>query len=85
LLGVSHGSNDPTRHRTFEVRAVYDAARGGWGARFGEKNANNQIESWGTRLTDEDTRRIFSTAAACLGSAVTRIIAMVDHEADDAS
>jgi hypothetical protein len=83
LLGVSHSSNDPARHRTFEVRAALDAEFGGWTARFGEKNPNAQLEGWGTRLMDGDTPRVFTTAASCLGSAVTSIVAMVEGDADD--
>jgi hypothetical protein len=84
LLGVSHHTNDPARHRTFEIRASYDAARGGWVARVGEQNLNEQRGAWEPSLEDADARPVFLTAAACLGDAVATIVARVDHEANDA-
>ncbi|HEX2280992.1 MAG TPA: hypothetical protein VHG52_04425 [Thermomicrobiales bacterium] len=38
LLGVSHASGDPSRHRDFAVRATFDLALGGWVARVAEQN-----------------------------------------------
>lgn len=83
LLGVSHPSSDPARHRTFEVRATFDASRNGWTARFGEKNLNDQIARWTKQLPDEDTAVVSPTATDCLGSAVLSLIAMVEREAGD--
>ena len=81
LLGVSQPSGDPAQHRVFEVRASFDAASGGWLARVGEQNLNEQREDWGPHLTNEGTLSPFPTAAACLGNAVAAIVAMVDREA----
>lgn len=83
LLGVSHASNDPTRHRTFEVRASFDVERGGWVARYGEKNLNDQIERWESHPLDDGRPRVFPTAADCLGQTATSVIAMVERNADD--
>jgi hypothetical protein len=83
-LGVSHPSNDPSRHRDFEVRAVFDARAGGWVAHVGEQNLNEQRGQW-HRLEQEHGRRVFPTAAACLGEAVATIIATVDEEAEGVS
>ena len=41
-LGVSHPSDDPSRHRVFEVRAVFDPTAGGWVAHVGEQDRNEQ-------------------------------------------
>ena len=84
-LGVSHPSDDPARHRVFEVRASYDEAVGGWVARVGEQNLNDQLRGWGPGLTDGGRARVFPTAAACLGDAVAAIVALVDREAEDQS
>jgi hypothetical protein len=81
LLGVSHASDDPALHRVFEVRASFDAEAGGWFARVGEQNLNEQREAWGPQLTNESAPLPFPTVAACLGNAVSSIIAMVDREA----
>jgi hypothetical protein len=83
LLGVSHPSNDPVRHRNFEVRAVFDAMTGEWIARVAEQNRNEQRGVWGAYLTDPERMPAFPTAAACLGNAVTMIVGMVDREAHD--
>ena len=80
-IGVSHPSGDPTRHRVFEVRATFDAAAGGWVARLGEQNLNEQLAGWGPQLTDGGQARAFPTAAACLGDAVTSLVAEVDQDA----
>jgi hypothetical protein len=82
-LGVSHPSDDPARHRVFEVRAAYSEAAGGWVAQVGEQNTNEQLQGWGAWLKDGGRERSFPTAAACLGDAVALIVAMVDREADD--
>lgn len=84
LLGVSHPSDDPARHRVFEVRASYSDDAGGWVAQIGEQNINEQFQGWGATLTDEGRVRVFNTPAACLGSAVEIIVAMVDAETESA-
>ncbi len=83
LLGISHASDDPARHRTFEVRAAYNVGTGEWSARVGEQNLNEQRGEWGPDLADANSARSFPTAAACLGDAVARLMTMVDQEAQD--
>jgi hypothetical protein len=83
LLGISHPSDDPARHRTFEVRATYDAEIGAWSARVGEQNLNEQRGEWEAHWVDDNDAPRFSTAAACLGDAVARLITMVDQDAQD--
>jgi hypothetical protein len=46
LLGVSHVSDDPTQHRLFEIRAVYDQEADGWVAQVAEQNRNEQPGAW---------------------------------------
>jgi hypothetical protein len=75
LLGISHPSDDPARHRIFEVRAAYD------GKIVGEQNLNEQRGDWDPELRDADAAPRFPSAAACLGDAVTRLITLVDQEA----
>ncbi len=81
LVGVSHPSDDPARHRVFEVRATHDEAEGGWVASFGEQNRNEQVQGWGANLGDGGRDRAFPTPAACLGDAVATLVAGVDREA----
>ena len=83
LLGISHASDDPARHRTFEVRATYDSKTGAWSARIGEQNLNEQRGDWEVHRADENGPPRFPTAAACLGDAVAQLITMVDQEAQD--
>ena len=83
LLGISHPSDDPARHRTFEVRATYNAETGAWSARVGEQNLNEQRGDWEPNRVETNGAPRFLTAAACLGDAVTRLITMVDQEAHD--
>ena len=83
LLGISHPSDDPARHRTFEVRAAYDAETGTWSARVGEQNLNEQRGDWDAHRADDPSPPRFPTAAACLGDAVARLITMVDQDAHD--
>ncbi len=83
LLGISHASNDPARHRTFEVGATYDVDTGEWTARVGEQNLNEQRGDWEPYRAEAEGARRFPTAAACLGDAVARLITMVDQEAQD--
>ena len=83
LLGVSHHTNDPARHRTFEIRASYDEAQRGWVAQVGEQNLNEQRGAWEPRLVDAGARPVFLTSAACLSDAVATIVARVDREAND--
>ena len=83
LLGVSHASGDPARHRNFEIRASYVVESGGWTARVSEQNLNEQRGDWERLLTGEGPAQVFPTAATCLGEAVGRLIAIVDQEAQD--
>ena len=82
LLGVSHASNDPARHRVFEIRASFHGERGEWVAQVGEQNLNEQRGTWQASLSDEGLTEGFATAAACLGHAVETVIAAVDAEAE---
>jgi len=84
LLGVSHTSGDPAHHRNFEIHASFDVASGGWQARVGEQNLNEQRGDWEPRATDDGPPRVFLTAAACFGDAVEKLITIVDREAQDA-
>ncbi len=82
LLGVSHASDDPTRHRLFEIRAVYDHEANGWVAQVAEQNRNEQPGAWAAEMRmDGICSHVFPTAAACLGDAVTSVITLVDREA----
>ncbi len=81
LLGVSHVSDDPALHRIFEVRASYEVTAGGWLASVAEQNQNEQREDWESKLSGNTAPSVFPTAAACLGDAVTAIVAMVDRDA----
>ena len=80
-LGVGLPSGDPAGHRVFEVRAAWSEAAGGWVARVGEQDRNEQLQGWGPRPDGGDRVRAFPTPAACLGDAVAGIVAMVDREA----
>lgn len=80
-VGVSHPSGDPARHRVFEIRASYNEAAGGWVARIGEENANEQLDRWGPALNLSGRTQAFPTPATCLGDAVAVLVAAVDREA----
>lgn len=84
LVGVSHASDNPARHRVFEIRAVYDAASGGWVARVGEQNFNEQRGAWGPNVRGEDVARVFATPSSCFGNAVAAIVAAFDVDAEPA-
>ena len=84
LLGVSHPTDDPMRHRIFEIRATYDAATRGWVAQVGEQDRNEQRGAWRSILVPDGAATSFPTAASCLGAAVASIIAAVDAQAQDA-
>jgi hypothetical protein len=84
VVGVSDPSDDPSRHRVFEIRAVYDATAGGWIAGVDEQNANAQPEWWPRWQPGEGRAPASPTAAACLGRAVEIIVDMVAGEASDA-
>lgn len=84
VLGISHPSNDPARHRTFEVRASFDPTANGWVARAGEQNLNDQRGDWELVRAGVEQAPVLPTAAACLGQAVSIIIAAFDREADEA-
>ena len=82
LLGVSHASDDPARHRHFEIRAAYDQAANGWVAQVAEQNRNEQPGAWAAEgLMDGIRSHVFPTAATCLGDAVTSVVTLVDREA----
>ena len=82
LLGVSHVSDDPARHRLFKIRAVYDRWANGWVAQVAEQNRNEQPGTWTTEQgTDGTGLNAFPTAAACLGDAVETLLILVDREA----
>ncbi|MCC6314056.1 MAG: hypothetical protein IT337_08565 [Thermomicrobiales bacterium] len=84
LLGVSHPSGDPALHRTFEIRAAYDAAAGGWAAQIGEQNQNEQPAAWrGSGSATEP--RAYPSPAVCLGAAVAMLVAAVDRDAAESS
>ena len=84
-VGVGHPSGDPARHRVFEIRASYDEAVARWVARVGEENANEQLDPWEAVPDLGGRPRAFPNPAACLGDAVTSLVAMVDRMADGAS
>src|SRR5215207_195422 len=67
LLGISHATDDPARHRTFEVRAAFDVETGEWSARVGEQNLNEQRGDWEPHRANANGTPQFPTAAACLG------------------
>jgi hypothetical protein len=82
LLGVSHASDDPARHRDFEIRATYDQAANGWVAQVAEQNRNEQPGAWAAEVLIDGIRsHVFPTAPACLGDAVTSVVTLVDREA----
>ena len=83
LLGVSHPSDDPARHRIFEVRAAFDTNARGWVARVAEQNPNEQRGDWGETAHNSHQSKVFPNAATCLGDAVTTIVGAVDREAED--
>ena len=73
-LGVGQPSGNPGRHRTFEVRAAYRAAAGGWVAQVREENRNEQLEGRGMDPHTGGQVRSFPSAATYLGEAVRAII-----------
>ena len=82
LLGVSPTSDDPARHRHFEIRATYDQAAHGWVAQVAEQNRNEQPGAWAAEgLMDGIRSHVFPTPATCLGDAVTSLVTLVDREA----
>jgi hypothetical protein len=83
LVGVSQPTDDPSQHRAFALRARYDADAGGWVARLGEQNHNDQIDGWEPAADAHAMPLVFPTAAACLGAAVTRLIELADRDAAD--
>ncbi|HEX5500701.1 MAG TPA: hypothetical protein VFX03_15805 [Thermomicrobiales bacterium] len=85
MLGITQPTGDPTQHRTFTLRARYDAAAGGWAVRVGEQNLNDQFDGWDPESGANGAPAVFPTAAACLGAAVTRLIQLVDRDAIDPS
>jgi hypothetical protein len=80
LVGVSHASDDPSRHRNFVVLATFDMVLGGWVARVAEQNTNDQRDAWGPHPIAPGEGRAFPSAATCLGDAVAAIIATADQD-----
>ena len=83
LLGVSHPSDDPARHRVFAVRAGFDTNAEGWVAQVAEQDPNEQRGDWGETAHHGDRPTGFPTAATGLGDAVTMLVTAVDREAED--
>jgi hypothetical protein len=82
LLGVSHASDDPARHRDFEIRATYDQAANGWVAQVAEQNRNEQPGARAAEVLMDGIRsHVFPAVATCLGDAVTSVVTLVDREA----
>jgi hypothetical protein len=50
----------------------------------GEQNLNEQRGDWAPVEPADAGSRVFPSAAACLGHAVTMIVAEVDQDADEA-
>jgi hypothetical protein len=77
-VAISHASNDPGRHRTFKIRASFDADRGGWQAFVSPHHHNEQYGEWSLLLGLNG--QLFATPAACLGHAASVLIAAFDGE-----
>lgn len=77
-VAISHASNDPGRHRAFQIRASFDAEREGWQAFVSSRNNNEQYGEW-SRLPGVNGE-VFPTPAACIGHAATVLIAAFDNE-----
>lgn len=77
-VAISHESNDPGRHRTFKIRASFDAERSGWQAFVSPHHHNEQYGEWSLLLGLDG--RLFATSAACLSHAATVLIAAFDGE-----
>lgn len=77
VVGVSHPSGDPARHRVFEVRARYVAEAAGWIAETAEQNANEQP---GLATAAANGAPVFADPATCLGAAVAAVVARVERD-----
>jgi hypothetical protein len=77
-VAISHASNDPGRHRAFQIRASFDAEREGWQAYISSQNNNDQYGEWSSLLGVHD--QVFPTPADCLGHATTVLITAFDNE-----
>jgi hypothetical protein len=77
-VAISHVSDDPALHRTFKIRASFDAERDGWQAFVSPHHHNEQYGEWSLLLGLNG--RLFPTAAACLGHAASVLIAAFDGE-----
>jgi hypothetical protein len=82
LLGVSHPTGDPARHRVFEIRAVRHADTGRWTARVGEQDRNEQLGQWEAGPEGRLDEKSFATPAECIGHAVATVVAAVDRDAN---
>ncbi len=77
-IAISHASNDPARHRTFKIRASFDAERDGWQAFVSPHHHNERYGEWSLLLGVNG--QVFATPAACLGHAASVLIAAFDGE-----
>lgn len=77
-VAISHASDDPGRHRAFQIRASFDPEREGWQAYVSPQNNNEQFGEWSMLLGVQG--QLFPTPAACLGHATTVLIAAFDSE-----
>jgi hypothetical protein len=80
-VGIRQPTDDPSHHHVSTVRERDDPAAGGWVARVGEQTHNDQFAGWDPESTADRARAVYPSAAACLGAAVTRLIAAVDRVA----
>ncbi|MCA9878965.1 MAG: hypothetical protein KC442_14330 [Thermomicrobiales bacterium] len=81
LLAVSHTSEDPALHRTFQVRASFQEAQQGWSAFVSEQNFNDQFGEWSLLPGQEGVA--WPTAAACLGWATEALVTACDQESQE--
>lgn len=82
VVGISDPSDDPSRHRTFHIAAVYDALAKGWRAAITEENANAQPGPWRQQSDAHHQAVVASTAAACLGQALEMVVSVVACDAE---
>lgn len=82
VVGISDPSDDPSRHRVFQISAVYDATAQGWRAAITEENANAQPGPWLRQSAVSDRAPMAPTAPACLGRAVELIVSVIANDAD---
>lgn len=78
VLAVSHTSQDPALHRTFQVRASFLNAEQGWRAFVSEQNFNDQFGEWSPLPGQDEV--ILPTAAACLGWATEALVTVCGED-----